>query len=104
MPSQALYLKYRPRTFDQVEGQGHVTQTLQKAISKKRVAHAYLFTGPRGTGKTTMARLLAKGVNCLAESGDKPDNTCANCVAINEERLLDLIEIDAASNTSVDDV
>ncbi len=104
MPAQALYLKYRPRTFDQVEGQAHITRTLKKAIAQNRVAHAYLFTGPRGTGKTTTARLLAKGVNCLAESGDKPDNTCANCVAINEERLLDLIEIDAASNTSVDDV
>ncbi len=104
MPAQALYLKYRPRTFDQVEGQTHITRTLKKAIAQDRVAHAYLFTGPRGTGKTTTARLLAKGVNCLAESGDKPDNTCANCIAINEERLLDLIEIDAASNTSVDDV
>jgi DNA polymerase-3 subunit gamma/tau len=104
MPAQALYLKYRPRTFDQVEGQAHITRTLKKAIAQNRVAHAYLFTGPRGTGKTTTARLLAKGVNCLAENGDKPDNTCANCVAINEERLLDLIEIDAASNTSVDDV
>jgi len=104
MPTQALYLKYRPRTFDQVEGQGHVTQTLKNALADNRIAHAYLFSGPRGTGKTTTARLLAKAVNCLAEVGDKPDNTCANCIAINEERMLDLIEIDAASHTSVDDV
>lgn len=104
MSAQALYLKYRPRTFDQVEGQVHITRTLKKAIAQNRAAHAYLFTGPRGTGKTTTARLLAKGVNCLAENGDKPDDTCANCIAINEGRLLDLIEIDAASNTSVDDV
>jgi DNA polymerase-3 subunit gamma/tau len=104
MPAQALYLKYRPRTFGQVEGQEHVTRTLRNALALGRTTHAYLFTGPRGTGKTTIARLLAKAVNCLAESGDRPCNACAVCVAINEERMLDLIEIDAASNTSVDDI
>src|SRR5712692_560105 len=104
MPAQALYLKYRPRTFGDVEGQEHVTHTLQNAIALGRVAHAYLFAGPRGTGKTTIARILAKAVNCLSEKDEKPDNTSAICRAINEDRMLDLIEIDAASNTSVDDV
>jgi len=104
MPAQALYLKYRPRNFAEVEGQEHVTTTLKNALALGRVAHAYLFTGPRGTGKTTIARVLAKAVNCLSESADKPCNACAVCQAINEERMLDLIEIDAASNTSVEDV
>lgn len=104
MPAQALYLKYRPHTFAEVEGQEHVTTTLKNALALGRVAHAYLFTGPRGTGKTTTARLLAKAVNCLSDGADKPCNVCAVCQAINEERMLDLIEIDAASNTSVEDV
>ncbi len=104
MPAQALYLKYRPRTFDEIEGQEHIRTTLKNAIALGRVAHAYLFAGPRGTGKTTTARILAKAVNCLSENADKPCNACAVCQAINEERMLDLIEIDAASNTSVEDV
>ncbi len=102
--AQALYLKYRPRSFAEVEGQEHITTTLKNALALGRIAHAYLFTGPRGTGKTTVARVLAKAVNCLSEDSDKPCNQCAICQAINEDRLLDLIEIDAASNTSVEDV
>jgi DNA polymerase-3 subunit gamma/tau len=104
MPVQALYRKWRPQTFEEVVGQQHVVRTLRNALTSGRIHHAYLFTGPRGTGKTTMARLLAKAVNCLAPDDQRPCNQCAICQAVNERRLLDLIEIDAASNTGVDDV
>ena len=105
MPGAVLYRKWRPQTFEEVVGQEHVTRTLRNAIAMGRIGHAYLFSGPRGTGKTTTARLLAKAVNCLAEEpAGRPCNRCDVCRAINEGRLLDLIEIDAASHTGVDDV
>jgi DNA polymerase-3 subunit gamma/tau len=103
--TQALYRKWRPQQWDEVVGQQHIVQMLTNAIRAGRVGHAYLFAGPRGTGKTTIARLIAKAVNCLNDDPAKrPCNECAHCKAVNENRFLDLIEIDAASNTSVDDV
>ncbi|PJF26092.1 MAG: DNA polymerase III, subunit gamma and tau, partial [Phototrophicales bacterium] len=105
MPEQALYLKWRPALFDQMVGQEHITRTLRNALKSGRIRHAYLFSGPRGTGKTTTARLLAKAVNCQHPDPDmRPCNTCAACIAVNEGRYLDLIEIDAATHTGVDDV
>ena len=102
--STALYRKWRSQSFDEVVGQEHVTQTLRNALREGRVAHAYLFAGPRGTGKTSSARILAKALNCSAPEDERPCNKCATCVAITEGRMIDLIEIDAASNNGVDDI
>jgi len=104
MASQVFYRKWRPQTLTEVVGQEPITQTLRNALSTSRISHAYLFCGPRGTGKTSTARILAKAVNCLTNGKDEPCNTCLICQAITEARALDVIEIDAASNTGVDDI
>jgi len=105
MEYQALYRKYRPQRFDEVVGQDHVTKTLAREVVEGKVAHAYLFAGPRGTGKTTSARLLAKALNCdnVAENGE-PDNECASCIGITQGTSLDVIELDAASHNKVEDI
>lgn len=103
MASQALYRKWRSQTFEELVGQEHVVRTLRNAITEDRLGHAYLFTGPRGVGKTSMARLLAKAVNCLAAAAERPCGRCASCVAVAEGRAVDVIEMDAASHTSVED-
>ena len=104
MVSQVFYRKWRPQTLAEVVGQEPVMQTLRRALENGRVSHAYLFCGPRGTGKTSTARIIAKAVNCLNNGQGEPCNTCDMCQAITEARALDVIEIDAASNTGVDDI
>jgi DNA polymerase III subunit gamma/tau len=100
----ALYREFRPQGFAEVVGQEHVTRTLRNALSQGRLHHAYLFSGPRGTGKTSVARILAKAVNCQNSSEGEPCNECAACSGITSGQTLDVIEIDAASNRNIDDI
>ena len=103
MAYKALYRTYRPTTFDEVAGQQHIVRTIKNALKTRKIAHAYLFAGPRGTGKTTMAKLLAKALNCEHGIGCQC-NECKNCIAINEGTHPDVLEIDAASNNGVDEI
>ena len=104
-PHQVLYRKWRPQTLEQVVGQEHITQTLLNALERDRVGHAYLFTGPRGTGKTSTARILAKAINCETTGGRaEPCNECEPCQQITDASFLDLVEIDGASNRGIDEI
>src|SRR5213076_2865645 len=103
MSYQVIARKWRPQTFDEVTGQEPITRTLKNAIEHERLHHAYLFSGTRGVGKTTVARLLAKAMNCETGIVPEPCGVCSTCVAIDEGRFVDLIEVDAASRTRVDD-
>ncbi|MFU8795727.1 MAG: DNA polymerase III subunit gamma/tau [Dehalococcoidia bacterium] len=104
MGSEVFYRKWRPQTLSEVLGQEPVTSTLRHAVDTGKIAHAYLFCGPRGTGKTSMARILAKAVNCSDQKGGEPCNACAMCQAVAEGRALDVVEIDAASNRGIDEI
>lgn len=104
MNNLVLYRKYRPQSFSEIIGQEHIVQTLTNSISAKSISHAYLFTGPRGSGKTTIARLFAKAINCQDLDSFEPCNKCSSCLEIMQSKSMDLIEIDAASHTGVDDV
>ena len=101
----SLYLKYRPQNFSTLVGQEHAKKTIQSALKSQSLSHAYLFCGPRGTGKTSLARILAKGLNCTSPVAEiEPCNQCEICQSINAGKLVDLIEIDAASNRGIDEI
>ena len=104
MSYKVLSLKYRPQSFLDVIGQDHVTQTLINAFKKNRVGQGYIFTGPRGVGKTTTARILAKGLNCKNSKNGNPCNKCNHCQEISQGIFLDVIEIDGASNRGIDEI
>ena len=104
MSYQALYNKYRPQTFEEVVGQKHIIKTLKNAISQDRVSHAYLFCGPHGIGKTTIARVLAKALDCKKGMTTNPCNKCNICKSISNGSCIDVIEIDAASNRGIDEI
>ena len=100
----ALYRKWRPKVFEDMIGQEHITRTLKNAVKNGRVSHAYLFCGPRGTGKTSAAKILAKALNCEKGPAPVPCNQCSLCVGINRGRVMDVLEIDAASNRGIDEI
>ena len=100
----AIYRKYRPKTFDKVIGQEHVVTTLVNQIKADRIGHAYLFTGTRGTGKTSIAKIFAKAINCETPINGSPCGKCPTCVALNEQSNIDILEIDAASNNGVNEI
>jgi len=106
MSNLVLYRKYRPKVFAEIIGQGHIIQTLTNEVSSGMIAHAYLFSGPRGSGKTTIARLLAKALNCESrkDGAAEPCNNCSSCSEINEGRSIDIMEVDAASNRGIDEI
>lgn len=104
MAYQALYRKWRPRTFDSIVGQEAITETLKNSIKRNKISHAFLFAGPRGTGKTSCAKIFAKALNCTNLQDGEPCNECANCIAADKGALADIIEIDAASNNGVDEI
>ena len=104
MVYQPLARKYRPQTFDEVVAQGHITKTLKNAILSGKIAHCLLLAGPRGVGKTSVARIFAKAINCKDGPTDNPCNKCSNCIEITKGYSVDILEIDGASNTGVENI